>query len=103
VFAFALLAQRLLLEEILLSFAANVNYQDPDGWTALHNASSRQHIPVVRLLIGRGADVNSKSTHGQTALSEKTFFFFPFLFRSSSIVPGLPFHLLFSKYLFVCF
>ena len=30
-----------------------------DGGTALHGASSNGHVPVVRKLLSRGADVNA--------------------------------------------
>ena len=39
-----------------------------DGATPLIVATQRAHLPMVRLLLGRGANVNAKDDRGQTAL-----------------------------------
>eukprot|EP00919_Chromeraceae_sp_WS-2016_P032791 GHVR01077369.1.p1 GENE.GHVR01077369.1~~GHVR01077369.1.p1 ORF type:complete len:198 (+),score=42.47 GHVR01077369.1:5889-6482(+) len=38
------------------------------GWTALHLASSRNHVDVVKLLCQAGSSVETKDTDGHTAL-----------------------------------
>jgi ankyrin repeat protein len=39
-----------------------------DGWTALMDAAWARHLPRVRWLLDKGADVNVKGRHGWTAL-----------------------------------
>jgi ankyrin repeat protein len=41
---------------------------DIHGQTALHLASRGGHVAIIRLLIGRGADVNVRSAAGLMAL-----------------------------------
>ena len=55
---------------ILLENSANVNAQDNDGYTALHEAASQGKTEIVKLLIEKGADVNAKNKYGKTPLAE---------------------------------
>ena len=45
-----------------------INYQDPDGYTALHRASYSEKPEAVKFLLHAGADLNARSTDGWTAL-----------------------------------
>jgi ankyrin repeat protein len=39
------------------------------NWTALHQAASAGRVETVKFLVQRGADLEAKTSHGQTALS----------------------------------
>ncbi|CAG8443303.1 7218_t:CDS:2 [Diversispora eburnea] len=53
----------------LLAKQANVHQEDNDGWTALHNASARGHLKIVKYLLEHTeADVDVKSAKGHTPL-----------------------------------
>jgi ankyrin repeat protein len=56
--------------EALLDAGAGVNVQEARGMTPLMLAvaTDRQNLEVIRMLIGKGADVNLKSRDGETAL-----------------------------------
>jgi hypothetical protein len=57
------------LAESLHSAGADLNGVDGDGWTALHWASSEEHLPVVRFLLGsEGIKMNEQDQEGCTAL-----------------------------------
>ena len=45
------------IAEILIDAGADVN-QESNGWTPLYLASYNNNIPIVRLLLAKGADVN---------------------------------------------
>ncbi len=47
---------------ILLAKAAGVGGPDRSGWTPLHSAASSANPTVIRLLVGKGADVNVRTT-----------------------------------------
>ncbi|KAF9576312.1 hypothetical protein EC968_009286 [Mortierella alpina] len=48
---------------------ANVHQRDKDGWTALHNASSKGYIGIAQVLLEKGeADINARSKMGHTPL-----------------------------------
>ncbi|KAI8379382.1 ankyrin repeat-containing domain protein [Radiomyces spectabilis] len=47
---------------------ASVNSCDADGITALHYASDRGHMDMVKLLIQLGADINARSNDQETPL-----------------------------------
>ncbi|KAF9955546.1 hypothetical protein BGZ72_003635 [Mortierella alpina] len=48
---------------------ANVHQRDKDGWTALHNASSKGYIAIAQVLLEKGeADINARSKMGHTPL-----------------------------------
>lgn len=54
----------------LIQHGANTSKSDKDGWTALHNAASRDHRDVASVLIVDGdAETNSRSKTGFTPLS----------------------------------
>jgi uncharacterized protein len=54
---------------MLVSRGVNVNESSSiDGWTALHFAASRGYINVAQVLLIAGADINSKSSKGNTPL-----------------------------------
>jgi hypothetical protein len=54
----------------LLKRGANVHQRDKDGWTALHNASSKGFIDIAQALLEKGeADINARSKMGHTPLS----------------------------------
>jgi len=58
----------------LLHFAgANVNDQS-NGCTPLFLAAGEGRLDAVRYLLEEGADVNAREGHGNTALSEATYF-----------------------------
>jgi len=54
----------------LLDAGADTNGYDEFGQMALHVASSRGHIDVVRLLLVAGADADTSAPGGKTALQE---------------------------------
>lgn len=45
---------------------ANPNAADENDWTVLHEACSRAHIGIIRLLLEKGANVNAVYSEGQT-------------------------------------
>lgn len=54
----------------LIEQGANINFQDSrmEGVTALHEASRKGNVEMVRYLLQNGADINSKNYKGFTAL-----------------------------------
>ena len=46
---------------LLLAKAAGVGRPDSSGWTPLHSAASSANPTVIRLLVGKGADVNVRT------------------------------------------
>lgn len=46
----------------------NINYQDKDGNSALHEAVLNNSLDIVKYLIGSGADIELKNKKGYTAL-----------------------------------
>ena len=44
------------------------DYRDPEGHTALHKASERGHVQVVKMLLMNGARVTTLSRQGKDAL-----------------------------------
>jgi ankyrin repeat protein len=53
--------------DLLVSYHANVNAQDSDGWTPLMYAHSST-VDEVKLLIRHGAQVSIENSDGDTAL-----------------------------------
>lgn len=56
----------------LVSYGANINHKDPDGWTVLHHVARGLQcddpLPVARLLVSLGADVLAQTNDGKTPL-----------------------------------
>mgnify|MGYP002630253260 CR=1 FL=1 len=57
-------AVRFLVEEV----GADVNAEDEDGSTALHNAASRGDNEMILYLVSKGADVTKVNRRGQTTV-----------------------------------
>jgi ankyrin repeat protein len=53
---------------LLLEHGADINVQNQDGKTPLHEALTYGALEVVRLLLKHGADVEAKDNYGKTAL-----------------------------------
>lgn len=53
---------------LLLSYGADVKRRCTQGWTALHEAVSRNNIEICELLIKAGALINSPNTDSITPL-----------------------------------
>ena len=53
---------------MLLSAGADVTHADIDGQTALHLASIKGHVEVIRALRAAGVDMNATTTHDETPL-----------------------------------
>jgi len=51
----------------------DVNEQDENGWTALHFAAQNNSVPIGKLLIEAGADIEAKDSYGNTPLFRATF------------------------------
>ena len=54
--------------ETLLNAGSNINHQDAQGLTPLHNASYHNNEKLVTLLLQRGANPNNKSKNQETPL-----------------------------------
>jgi ankyrin repeat protein len=54
--------------QLLLDYGANVNVDDKHRNTPLHFAASEGHFEAARMLLERGADVNSQNDKGLTPL-----------------------------------
>ena len=52
----------------LIKQGADVNYKDPCGFYALHEAARFGYVEIADLLIRQGANVNSRGTAGNTPL-----------------------------------
>jgi len=55
------------IASVLLDAGANVNFQDVDGWTALHMAAMTGKRDVAKVLMEKGADISIKNSDGLTA------------------------------------
>ena len=44
-----------------------INFQDKNGWTALHHGSKNGHLEIAKILIGAGADARITDVCGRTA------------------------------------
>jgi ankyrin repeat protein len=55
--------------EFLLDKGARADSQDTKGWTALMYAAEWNHVSAIRLLAGKGAELNIKNYEGDTALA----------------------------------
>lgn len=52
------------IQRILSIFPNITNYQDDDGYTALHRAAYNGHTEAIKLLIEYGADIGSRTKDG---------------------------------------
>ena len=60
--------------QLILDLGANINYQRPHGYDALIDAmcivKDKNLLPILSLLLERGAKVNGISSYGETALKK---------------------------------
>ena len=56
------------LAVLLMGAGADADLADKHGWTPLHNASSRNHIGTISLLLAHAADTNASTSSGLTPL-----------------------------------
>ena len=52
----------------LILLGANLDWQDNDGWTALHWCAMWNRPGILRMLIEAGADLNVQNNYGRNAL-----------------------------------
>lgn len=45
-----------------------INFEDPNGWTALHYAAKFGSLESVKVLVQAGASLTQMNSQGQTAL-----------------------------------
>jgi ankyrin repeat protein len=63
IFAAALFGDTLEIEKLLAANRSLVTAVSPDGWFPLHLAAHFGHVEAARLLLNRGAQVNTSSTN----------------------------------------
>jgi ankyrin repeat protein len=51
---------------------ANISHQDNDGWTALHNACSQNHLEIAAYLLDQQINIDILSKLGHTPLSKSS-------------------------------
>lgn len=56
--------------KLLLKYPLNINAKGTDDYMALHYAIGKGDNDIVKLLIDKGADVNSSDSYGNTPLME---------------------------------
>ena len=56
------------LADAMLSQGADLEHRDVNGWTPLISAASLGYPEGVKLLLSRGAQINARSSSGETAL-----------------------------------
>lgn len=54
---------------LILSYGATVNQRCGQGWTALHEAVSRNNTEICEILIRAGAAINPANTYSITPLT----------------------------------
>lgn len=61
---------KLALIALLVKNGANVNSQDAEGYTALHQTVEKEHLPdsILEILLANGADASTRNAKGQTPL-----------------------------------
>ena len=57
----------------LIVLGANLDWQNNDGWTALHLCAYFNHPEIAKMLLDAGADVNIQDEDGYTALHVSAF------------------------------
>ena len=57
----------------LIVLGANLDWQNNDGWTALHWCTYFNHPEIAKMLLDAGADVNIQDEDGYTALHVSAF------------------------------
>lgn len=57
------------LVSLIISFGATVNQRCGRGWTALHEAVSRNNTDICEILLRAGATVNPPNTYSITPLT----------------------------------
>lgn len=61
--------ENLHMLSLILSYGATVNQRCGQGWTALHEAVSRDNTEICEILIGAGATINPPNTYSITPLT----------------------------------
>lgn len=56
------------IAELLLKSGSDVNTQNKDFLTPIHEASARDHSDLVKLLIESGSELDKKDNEGRTPL-----------------------------------
>jgi ankyrin repeat protein len=57
------------VEALIRDHGANIHHSHPlNGWTALHWATKRENVGLIRFLLSNGADPLAKSLDGQSAV-----------------------------------
>ncbi len=54
--------------ELLIQYGAEVQFEDHNHSTPLHEAAKKGNFPTLQLLLEKGADVNKRDLHQQTPL-----------------------------------
>lgn len=54
---------------LILSYGATVNQRCGQGWTALHEAVSRNNTEICEILLRAGASINPPNTYSVTPLT----------------------------------
>ena len=52
----------------LIVLGANLDWQNNNGWTALHWCAVNNHSRIARMLLDAGANLNIQDNYGRTAL-----------------------------------
>ena len=65
----------------LIELGANLDWQDEDGWTALHRCAYNNNSDIAKMLIDAGADVNIQDEEGWTALHYCAYYTHPGIAR----------------------
>ena len=78
------------MAQYLVSKGIDINFVDKDGWTPLHDYSSRTRLDIAKFLISRGAHINARDNIGFTplmiALNSSPISFIQFLIKNGADV-----------------
>jgi hypothetical protein len=67
---YATVSGNLIIFTLLCDFGANISAQNRKvGWTPLYRAIWYGHVQIVKELVQRGVDVNTRDSRGETALT----------------------------------